>query len=385
MNKPLNRPTILVVDDRPQNLIAMKVVLRSLEADLVCVTTGREAIEVARTCSDLAVILLDVQMPEMDGFETAEALRQQEASRGVPIIFVTAGADSQGAAFRGYECGAVDFLAKPITDFILLSKVRVFLELSLKQTSLERALDALEASKAELTESNAALQVFAQAAAHDLKAPLRHILFHSDVILEDFGDDLQDEVTEEVQAIVHTTTRMHGLVNGLLSYATVGSVRREFTAVDTMAILESVLRERAAEVEGSGARIELGELPAVYGDPLLLHQVFQNLIGNSLKYCHSDVMPHIQVSCIPSGSNSSCCISFTDNGIGFEPDDAERIFEPLKRLVSSTEYEGSGIGLASVKRLVGLLGGNIVAHGEPGKGATFELTLPIISLLENAA
>ncbi len=363
-------PAILVVDDRDENLVAMGKLLCGLEAELLTVPSGQQMLEIALSRNDIALILLDVQMPGMDGFEAAELLRLNNSTQSIPIIFVTAACHEAQHIFQGYECGAVDFLPKPIQEHVLQSKVRVFLELHRKQA-------ALEESRAELERSNGALQDFAHSAAHDLQAPLRHIRFGIQVVLEESGKELTDEVIGELEKIDTCAERMQDLTSGLLAYARLGGSQPATSPVALNGVLEVVLSEFADVVAETSAVVDIGDAPDVLGDRVLLHQLFQNLLSNALKYRKPDVAPRIQVQCERVGQEDLCHISITDNGIGLDPSHADRIFEPFRRLVTSSEFEGSGIGMATAKRIVELHGGTISASGELGQGATFEVTLPL--------
>jgi CheY-like chemotaxis protein len=213
------RPVILVVDDRAENLLAVETLLGDLDATLVSVQSGQLAVETALGRSGIAAIIRDVQMPEMDGFETAEILRLNESTKAIPIIFVTAGATDARQVFLGYESGAVDFLPKPIIKHVLMSKLRVFLELRRKEALLESAIEELKASWVELEESNEALGQFARMAAHDLRAPIRHIRSWAGRIATDNGQELSDEATDRLQKIEKLAARMDELVVQLLEFA----------------------------------------------------------------------------------------------------------------------------------------------------------------------
>ncbi len=208
LNEKIN---VLIVDDRPENLLAIESVLDGADLNLVRANSGNEAL--TRLFEfEFALVLLDVQMPEMDGFETAEMMRSIEKTRQIPIIFVTAISKEKKYVFRGYHAGAVDYLFKPIDSEILKAKVSVFLELYRKRRELEHANRQLRASQRELKRSNKALQEFAYAASHDLDAPLRHIVSYVQMLIEENNDDLHGEARGYLERIHSSTKRMQTLI-----------------------------------------------------------------------------------------------------------------------------------------------------------------------------
>jgi two-component system sensor histidine kinase/response regulator len=369
-------PVILAVDDREENLVAMRIALSGVDGELITATSGQQAIEIALSRSDIAVILLDVQMPGMDGFETAQTLRLSESTKATPIIFVTANSTHAEHAFQGYACGAVDYLPKPITKHVLQSKVLVFLELARQRNALLQVTRDLEASRLELERSNAALQDFAHAAAHDLKAPVRHIRAWSEMLQRKHGVELSQGALDVLGRIDTSASTMQELIGGLLNYAQLDAADLEASSVALNGLLAEVGSELKHDLEAKAGSLEVASLPQVVGDATLLRQLFVNLLGNSIKYSRPEVAPEIQVRCDVQPEAGCCEIAVVDNGRGFEPERAEWIFEPFRRLVGS-EIEGSGIGMASARKIVELHGGRICATGEPGRGATFTLSLPL--------
>ncbi|NQY92232.1 MAG: response regulator [Deltaproteobacteria bacterium] len=374
-------PAILVVDDRPENLLAMKKLLRGLAAEIVLAASGPEGLEIALGRSDIALILLDVQMPDMDGFETAEILRFNQSTKDIPIVFVTAAGDDAQRLFKGYDSGAVDFLPKPIPEKVLLSKVQVFLdlghqrgELLRNQSALEATVAELESCQRELERSNAALKDFAYGAAHDLQAPLRHIRFWIGSALkkQESGGDSVTQILEEVD---RSSERMQRLVTGLLDYALVGSDEPDFVDLDLSDVLRNVLDDLDEAIAESGATVTTSDLPTVRGESMQLRRLFQNLVGNALKYRREGVLPDIQIRAVGDPVSEMCQIEVTDKGIGFESEQEKLIFQPFRRLVSHSRYSGSGIGMATAKNIVAVHGGELWATAVAGQGATFSLTL----------
>jgi len=278
---------------------------------------------------------------------------------------------------EGQRCAMLSI--QDVTD--LTHRVResrvMLLELSQKQEALTSALSELEQSEVELERSNKALHDFTHAAAHDLKAPVRHIRAWASMILEDDGDDLSDSATGKLKDIDKFAARMHNLISSLVSYAQVDASPPVMSVVALNEVFDDARSEFEDVIAETGASVVLGDAPEVRGNPVLLHQLFQNLIGNALKYRKPDVPPKVELRCEQDEQQGWCSISVVDNGIGFDSSRADRIFEPFHRLVTAREIEGSGIGMAMAKKIVELHGGAIAASSKEGHGATFTVTLPL--------
>lgn len=352
------KPKILVVDDLTANLRAFERILRGLNAEIISVESGNDALAMVMI-HDFAVILMDVEMPEMDGIETAQLIHQDEAYSRIPIILVTAHDDCADLLVRGYAAGAVDYLHKPLRQSIVASKVRVFLQ--------------LEEQRQELIQSRRAMSDFAHAASHDLKTPLRHISSYTELLLEDEQESAEDR--QHYLTYIHEASkRLSCLIDGMLEFASTGSNGVTVGCVALDSVMQDVLADLDDVVEESGATVTVDGLPSVRGDAQLLYQVFQNIIGNALKYRREGVTPEIAVS--HSYVDDMVSIEFSDNGIGFEQERAQWIFQPFSRLVAPTEFDGSGIGMATVAKIVDLLGGEVTAVGKVNVGSTFTVSLP---------
>ena len=394
---------ILLVDDRPANLLALETILEDLGQELVKANSGKEALRHILN-DDFAVILLDVKMPEMDGFETATLIRERERSRHTPILFITAHKDDEHV-FRGYYAGAVDFLYKPINPEVLRSKVSVFVDLSRKSDLLKKHARMLELRNQELertiadrqraeeevrrlnseleqrvkertdelSRANEELRQFGYAASHDLREPLRTVGSYSQLLVRRYSGMLDDEAREFMGYITDSVHRMDSLLSDLLTYSHQLNIRDQvLSTVSTEAVLQSVLLNLDSLIKETGAKITSGELPELQSDFVQLSQVFQNLISNSIKY-RGPEPPTIHVSA--EEGEDAWTLSFKDNGMGIEPRYHEQIFGIFKRL-HGREYPGTGIGLALCKRIVERHGGRIWVESEAGQGADFKFTIP---------
>ena len=381
-----SKANILLVDDRPENLLALEGVLEPLGHNLVRAMSGEEALKRLLT-DEFAVILLDVQMPGLDGFDTAEHIKAREKTRDIPIIFITAINREPDHAIRGYSSGAVDYVAKPFEPWLLQAKVKVFLELHEKNEILKRqsellslrleeqmrAEEALAQKAMELQRSNAELEQFAYVASHDLQEPLQVVAGYLELLVDRHGAELSDDARALIDRAVGATHRMDDLIRDLLRYARVGTDNGPTEAVELDALVADVVHDLQRAIDFAEATVEVGDLPAVEGNRTLLLQLFQNLVANALKF-RSDAAPVIRLAATRQGPD--WVITVADNGIGVPKERTEHIFEMFERLHSKDEFPGTGIGLAIARKIVERHGGRIWAEPNEGGGTVFGLTLP---------
>lgn len=407
---------ILVVDDREDNLFSIETILDKDGYQIRKANSGRAALKVLLNEQDFTLILMDVQMPDMNGFETASLIYQRERLKHIPIIFITAHNHDEEYMFEGYKMGAVDFIYKPINPELLRFKVSVFVDLYQKthqlmvqekkliaaNTDLEREIEErrineekirllneqLLMNNAELKAINEELDRFAYVASHDLQEPLRKILIFSDVVNMKLRGQVEPDVQNSLDKIISASNRMQKLINDLLQFSRHANNVDEFRRVNLNEVLANVLSDMEVEVRKKDARIQATELPIIWGVPSLVQQLFQNLISNSLKFTRKDVQPSISIyseiikqidtSSITNGGvqNMFYRLYFKDNGIGFDSKYADEIFVVFKRLHSYHEFEGTGIGLSICKKIVEKHNGQITADGQLNEGATFIVTLP---------
>ena len=261
----------------------------------------------------------------------------------------------------------------PWTLLVLLAMGAVFLLRAL--SALHQSGVALQAATNELERSNRELQDFASIASHDLQEPLRKIRAFGDRLATGHTAALGETGRDYLERMTAAAARMQALIDGLLDYSRVATQSQAVEQVSLQNVVADVLldlEQRIADTQGAVKVV--GSLPAVDADPMQLRQLVQNLIGNALKYRRPDVPPEVRVSCVES--SLAWTIDVTDNGIGFSQDQADRIFAPFQRLHGRGEFEGTGMGLAICRRIVERHGGTIAAHGRPGEGARFVVTLP---------
>lgn len=365
---------ILLVDDQPEGLVALEAILKDLGQNLVLAKSGLEALRHVLD-TNFALILLDVQMPGMNGFETAEAIRQRERSKHTPIIFLTAAYRSDVNVFQGYASGAVDYMFKPVEPEILRSKVRVFIELALRTGEVHRLNQTLERQAVQLEATNKDLQAFAYSVSHDLRAPLRHIDGFSRLLQEELSGKLSSDAQNYLGRIVAAVQRMSELIEDLLVISRVAQTEMRPSHIDLSSVAHAVMKEiRQADPQ---RKLEFIVHPGLEADadPGLIRIVIENLLGNAWKYTGKLSKAVIEVGNIPDPEGKPI-FYVRDNGVGFDMRHMEQLFTPFRRLHPSTEFEGTGIGLATVDRIIRRHGGQVSAEAEVNKGATFYFTLP---------
>ena len=238
----------------------------------------------------------------------------------------------------------------------------------------KRADEELQAALTRLEQSNRELEDFAYVASHDLQEPLRKIQAFGDLLRAKHAEALPEQGRDYIERMQSAARRMQVLINDLLSFSRVTTKAQPFVRVDLAAIAHEVVKDLEVRLHDTRGRIELGTLPVIEADPLQMRQLLQNLAGNALKFHRPDVPPVVEIR--GDVENGHCRIVVADNGIGFDEKYAERIFTMFERLHARAKYEGTGIGLAICRKIAERHGGEIRAHGRPGEGATFVVTLP---------
>lgn len=249
-------------------------------------------------------------------------------------------------------------------------------EIQMREEARRAALSLMQdaqLAQAALKESNAALEEYARVASHDLQEPLRKIESFAQVLVEDFGDKLDKQAKTYLDIMVDAANRMRRLIRDVLAFSRAGTVEKPFSAVDLNQVLAIAKDNLSGRIEDQHAEVVVGPLPTVFGDETQMIQLFQNLVGNGLKFNKS---PSPKVEVHAEESRDEWKISVKDNGIGLRESERQLIFAPFKRLHTQQEFEGTGIGLAICRRIVTRHGGEIGVTAEPGKGSTFWLTLP---------
>lgn len=364
--------TLLLVDDKPANLIALDALLSSDERLLITAHSAKEALDILSE-EKIDLILLDVQMPDMNGFELAKALKERDDTAEIPIIFASAERLDQASLLEGFEQGAVDYLLKPLDPEITRAKVAVLLKVQRQKKQINELNAALARNISQLEAANRELESFSYSVSHDLRAPLRAVFGNAQAMEEDCQDVLNDEARRYLKKIRDNALRMDGLINDLLAFSRIGKKEVRKSSIDMTALVKQVFAE-VSQQQQHRAEFVVGEMPEAWGDLSMVSIVWTNLISNAIKYSSKKPNPVIETGGRREGGEVSYYIK--DNGAGFDMAYANKLFGTFQRLHDATEFEGVGIGLAIVQRIVTKHGGTIRAEAVPEEGATFFFSLP---------
>ncbi|CAM3324383.1 sensor histidine kinase [Asticcacaulis taihuensis] len=364
------KPKILIVDDRWENLLATEALLKPLGADIATVDSGEKALDLVLK-EDFAIVLLDVQMPVMDGFETARLMKTRPSMQNVPIIFVTAISKEDHFATEAAEIGAVDYIFKPINSDILKSKVKVYLDL---YTQRQQILQL----NAHLRQSNEELERFAYVCSHDMQEPVRMMNAYAGLLAEGVAGQLDETALGYAEYIRDNAVRVQTMIRDILNFSRIGREEVKLETVDCQKVFDGLMPDFADIVAEKQARVTAAGLPVIRTSPTLMRVLLQNLVGNALKFQDGSRMPEISVSARKEGKAERAFWRFdvADNGIGIDPVFHERIFQVFQRLHSFDDYIGTGIGLSTCRKFVRLCGGDISLRSKPGEGSVFSFTLP---------
>jgi signal transduction histidine kinase len=369
----------LLVDDLEDNLVALEALLRRDDLVLLRARSGEEALELLLV-HDVALGLLDVQMPGMDGFELAELMRGNERTRNVPIIFLTASNTDSQRKFRGYEAGAVDFIQKPVEWDILRSKTRVFFDLHRQKQQIAAQRDELEAYAETLTRSDRYKDQFLAILAHELRNPLTPLRMGLDVLR---GQPTPERMTQIHGVMDRQLVHLVRLVDDLLDVSRVsqGKIVLKREKVDVADIIQAALEASQPFIEGGNhtLRVDAGTRPLwVNGDKTRLTQVIGNIINNAAKY----TPPGGTLTLQAHRDQQDVVIAVSDNGMGIPLSMQSNIFELFTQVGEhlTRSQGGLGIGLALVKQLVSMHEGSIAVSSDgEGMGSTFTVRLPLLA------
>lgn len=382
-----NKFNILIVDDREENLLTLESILESEELNIIKARSGNEALGLMLEYN-FAMVLLDVQMPEMDGFECAELMRSNDRTKNIPIIFVTAISKQRQHVFKGYETGAVDYLYKPLDLEILQAKIKAYIEffkqkheLELTTRTLEKTVRELDTAKKIAEEATIAKSSFLANMSHEIRTPLNGIIGMAELALMD--ETMTDIQLERLEDIKQSGVSLLDIINEILDISKIEADRLvleeiEFSIRD---VIQKVIRLLSVKIYQNNLELICNispELPdIVIGDPIRIRQVLINLVGNAIKFTEKGSVS-IELNLSKTIKNH-VIIEFViaDTGIGIEKEKVDLLFESFSQADTSTtrKHGGSGLGLSISKNLVNMMGGDIIVETEIGKGSKFLFNL----------
>jgi PAS domain S-box-containing protein len=357
---PEGAPLVLVVDDNADMRSFVSNVL-SGEYRVAEAKDGLDALEfIKRVRPELLVT--DATMPNLDGLGLVRKLREDPATLTLPVLMLSARAGAE-ASVDGLEAGADDYLSKPFTAVELLARVRTHVKMDAARTQLTR----------ELARANKELEAFTSCASHDLKAPVRTVRMFGQLLQEHAGDALDDVGRDYLARITRAGEQMDSLIEDLLSLSQIAGQEVVREPVDLSVLAQDVAAELAAAAPERSVDVVVSEGLVAEADAGLARVLLANLLGNAWKYTASEPKGRIEVGV--EGGSAERVYFVRDNGVGFDAQHADRLFQPFARLHSASEFAGTGVGLATVERIVSRHGGRVWGEGVVGRGATFRFTL----------
>jgi two-component system sensor histidine kinase/response regulator len=408
---------ILIAEDSPTQSQQLQHILEQQGYHVTATTNGREALEAAQRHQP-TLIISDVVMPEMDGYELCRRVKSDARLADTPVILVTTLSDPQDV-IRGLECRADNFILKPYDERHLVSRVRFVLVnrevrqseqfgmgveiffngekhfitadrlqilnllLSTYEAAIQRNNDLslvqndLHTLNSSLEAANKELEAFSYSVSHDLRAPLRHVMGFVKLLEQDAGPSLSEESLRHLTTISQSAKRMGDLIDDLLAFSRIRQSEMQQTEISLDRLVQETLNDFQVETEERNIAWEIHPLPAVLADRALLRLVLVNLMSNAVKFTGARTQAQIEIGWVP-GRNGETAIFIRDNGAGFDPRYAGKLFGVFQRLHSNEEFEGTGIGLANVRRIIQRHGGRVWAEGAVNQGATFYFALPAL-------
>lgn len=370
----MKKQKIMIVDDVPQNIQLAAGILKSEDREIVFTRDSLSALEMAEQ-EQPDLILLDVMMPDLDGYEICRRLKQTESTREIPVIFITAKTDSEGV-IEGFAAGSADYIVKPFRAKELIARVQTHLTLRQTQKDLKIYAEGLSLLNKKLKASNENLDHFASLVAHDLNEPLTTLTGFLEIFASEYLELLPDQGREFLLQMQKSSERMARMISDLLDYSRLSSSKQDFALTDFRELLSQAMANLQSLIEREKAKITFTALPELPANRAQMVRLFQNLLGNAIKY-RGEKSPEIQVSA--TESESEWIFAVKDNGIGIDKKFYTKIFKIFQRLhESEEEYQGTGIGLAACQKIVENHQGRIWVESEVGQGSVFYFTLPKI-------
>ncbi len=383
MNDVLNEkiseksPLILIVDDIPKNLQVLSNILNSRGYQISFASNGKQALSVvSTTLPDL--ILLDIMMPEMDGYEVCRRLKEDERTRDIPIIFLTGKAETEDI-IKGFKLGAVDYVTKPFNSIELLSRVKTHIELKLSKDALIEYNRQLSEAEVELRQLNASKDKFFSIVAHDMRGPFSGFLGLTELLSAEYDNLEKDEIMQIGESMNNAARRLFSFLENLLEWSRSQMGHLTYTPLkfDLYDVIDKNIKLLSATAAEKDIDLisKIDRNTYIYADSNMLNTVIRNLLSNALKFTNPGGNVVVFAD---NNSDDLMLVSVTDNGIGMSEEVREKIFKIEEKYSTpgTKNEQGTGLGLILCKELVETNGGEIYVESEPDKGTTFSFTVP---------
>ncbi|WP_461789764.1 response regulator [Pedobacter sp.] len=381
----MNKINLLIVDDKQENIIALEALLNRNDINIISTTSPNEALRICWE-KDIAIALVDVQMPEMNGFELVEILKNNARTQDILIIFVTAISTEAKYAIKGLSAGAVDYLYKPLDPYITSAKVDSFIqlvrtqrEIKSKNSQLEQVQGDLIKAKEDAEQGKRAKENFMANMSHEIRTPINGIIGLVHLLKQ---EDLKEEVKEIINLLDVSSNSLLGVINDILDLSKIeaGKYKINFAETDIKDLAKTaanLLNVKALE-KGISLKLAIDKNVPTYimADSLRLNQIFMNLLSNAVKFTNEGEVI-FKIEALEERANTKLLkFSVTDTGIGISKDNIQTIFQSFEQVenVHTRVYGGTGLGLSIVKKLAELKGGELDVQSELGKGSTFSFT-----------
>ena len=383
------KPKILIVDDNVSNILVIEELLGDLDVELIRAKSGLEAIEKAKQ-QEFALILMDVQMPGMDGFETVEIIRQDEKTLLLPIIYITAIYNENYYRTKGIKTGAVDFITKPIIPDLFIGKVTLFVNLYKQRMILEQEVQKRKEAEEEMKlardlarQAAQSKQLFLSTMSHEIRTPLNAIVNTAKLLKE---ENPRDDQIEDIEILEFSAENLLHLINDILDFSKIDAGKIEFEAIEfeIRKLMNGIHQSFDYQATSKEITLEFTvaqDVPVVIiGDSARLSQILINIVGNAIKFTEKGKVLVEAALLAKRGNLVDLVLRVSDSGIGIPEDKIHFVFESFTQASSSTtrKYGGTGLGLAITKKLVEMQGGSIEVKIREGEGSIFSVTLPFV-------
>jgi len=359
--------TILIVDDNPQNLRALKAILEEQDFSVRAAINGQLALD-SMSIDIPDLVLLDIMMPDKNGYQVCEEMKANELTKDIPVLFISA-LDDLSDKMKAFSVGGVDYIPKPFYAKEVLARVNTHVNLYKSKKELLRVNQQLVEKTRNLERVNNELHSFSYSVSHDLRAPLRSITGFSQILMEDYHSNMDEVATGYLNTIIRNAKHMEQLIDDLLQLSKISQAELSRSTINLSEMVTQSLNNLLQLVDSGKLEVKIAENISCRCSPKLAGIAISNLLNNAWKYTQYVENPKIEFG--KSEFDGKETYFIRDNGIGIDMKYASKIFMPFHRLHREEKYEGSGIGLATVKKIIDVHQGVIWVESQPNEGSTF--------------